>query len=177
MGGPARIGADVADLRVGCDERLRSSVMSISRVRTINGVTRGPDSSRCAQKRNAPMRWFDATEWDHPSVVEVEEHFAAKGMAVLLQARGRIAMFEDKAAYGRLYAVDDDSTEISPIWKDPDVYEIRFKVLTAMVRLYHGEPASYPDVLVKLHRHIKEDTDSQQLEIDHAVEVYTRPAP
>lgn len=72
----------------------------------------------------------------------------------------------------------DARTPIKPIWKDPEVFELRRTALKKRLRFYHGEPAEAPHALVALHRHIKLDDPPQQTEIEFAASRYRtgRPA-
>jgi len=63
-------------------------------------------------------------------------------------------LFEDAAA-GKLLHVGNAKTPLKPVRMDPDLYELRLQVLQRKLRFYHGEPSSYPSVLVRLHKHIK----------------------
>lgn len=74
--------------------------------------------------------------------------------------------------------LDDDTDEyapLSPIFSDPDLYELRLKTVRTY-RFYHGEPQRYPDLLLKLHRHIKDGNTDQQAEIEFAIDRYRREA-
>ena len=66
----------------------------------------------------------------------------------------------------------DARTPIKPIWKDPEVFELRRTALKKRLRFYHGEPAEAPHALVALHRHIKLEDPSQQTEIEFAANRY-----
>ena len=84
---------------------------------------------------------------------------------------GEIEELMDAAADGLLEEDSDDYIPLKPIHSDPDLYELRLKTLRTY-RFYHGEPLAHPDLLLALHRHIKDDRSVQQDEIDFAIERY-----
>ncbi|RRD52095.1 hypothetical protein EII12_06000 [Buchananella hordeovulneris] len=85
---------------------------------------------------------------------------------------GEIDELFEAALNGELHDSEDTHTPIKPIRKDPEIYELRRTALTKMLRFYHGEPEEHPDIIVHLHKHIKQDTSSQQEEIEHAARRY-----
>lgn len=85
--------------------------------------------------------------------------------------KGEIEELFDAAAHGLLEESADDYEPLKPIVTDPEIWELRFQE-PAEYRFYHGEPPRHPSVLVKLHRHIKDDADAQQAEILYAISRY-----
>lgn len=86
---------------------------------------------------------------------------------------GEIEDLMDAAAAGLIEEDSDDYVPLKPIFSDPDLYELRLKTLRTY-RFYHGEPAAYPDLLLALHRHIKDRETKQQDEINHSITRYRR---
>lgn len=78
----------------------------------------------------------------------------------------------EAAARGELWYSGDAKTPIDAIHHDPEIYELRRTALKKMLRFYHAEPVERPADLIALHRHIKEDKPTQQVEIEHAADRY-----
>lgn len=78
----------------------------------------------------------------------------------------------EAASYGDLEDTGDEKTPIKPVSKDPDMYELRRTALSKKLRWYHGEPPSLPTTLLKVHRHIKHDSATQEVEIRYAATRY-----
>lgn len=134
--------------------------------------------SRCCQPQNPPLTWLEWIDEDHESVVALVDWLATLHPSVRMDTLTRIESLCDKAARGELVAGEPD---IDPIVTDPDLYELRWRLLSKVVRQYHGEPPGRPNHLVKLHIHIKADSvrqeasdRSQQEEIDQAIDRYRR---
>ncbi|WP_243077345.1 hypothetical protein [Microbacterium sp. SS28] len=73
---------------------------------------------------------------------------------------GRILALCELAASGELHLGED----LQPIHRDPELYELRWNFGETLVRQYHAEPARLPQVLVKLHLHLKHlATESESL--------------
>lgn len=86
--------------------------------------------------------------------------------------QGEIDDLFEAASRGELWDTGDVRTPIKPIRLDPEIFELRRTALSKMLRFYHGEPIVLPNSLVGLHRHIKKDDPSQQIEIEHAAARY-----
>jgi len=56
------------------------------------------------------------------------------------------------AARGDLHAEGED---IGPIWKTPDLFELRWNFGRQLYRMIHAEPARFPDHLIGLRFHEK----------------------
>ncbi|PPH11634.1 hypothetical protein C5C71_06420 [Rathayibacter sp. AY1C1] len=143
---------------------------------------RSPGQSRCVHPRQPPMDWHDYVDEDDDAV----EHFA-EWLSTLkpFARRDVIAMMdtlEARASRGEVVIPDDARLpgDLDAIRSDPDIYELKWTLLSKKIRQYHAEPRLLPDHLVRLHLHIKVDSgrgdDSadaqQQVEIDKAVARY-----
>lgn len=82
---------------------------------------------------------------------------------------GEIDALFEAAALGELEESSDWYNPIDAIRRDPDIYELRFRTGKRHLRFYHGEPLAFPDLLVKLHRHLKVNKESQDIGISQAV--------
>lgn len=134
--------------------------------------------SRCCHPQNPPLSWIEWIDDDHESVIAFAEWLEGLPRLARAEVVSRIDVLCDKAARGDLVVGEP---EIEPIVTNPDLYELRWKLLTKHVRQYHGEPAGRPEHLVKLHIHIKADSvrqeaseRSQQQEIDWAIHRYNK---
>lgn len=132
--------------------------------------------SRCCQPQNPPLSWIEWIDDDHESVIALADWLATLHPSVRKDILTRIEALCEKAARGELVVGEP---EIEPIVTDPDLYELRWGLLSKVVRQYHGEPPGRPKHLVKLHIHIKADSArqdaserSQQEEIDQAIDRY-----
>lgn len=132
---------------------------------------RTPSDSRCSQPAGAPYRWVHHVDVEHPSVVRFEQHLSMMLPSLSAVVRGEIRDLFEAARLGELEEDTEDFEPLKPIVSDPEVWELRIEEPTAY-RFYHGEPARYPNVLVSLHRHVKDDAAGQQEEIDFAISRY-----
>lgn len=137
---------------------------------------RGSDS-RCCNPDLAPLHWHDYTDADHPSCKEFDEWLANLMPVVRAHELGEIDELLEAASRGELQESADSRTPIKPIWREPEIFELRRKALSKQLRFYHGEPAEWPGALVKVHRHIKSDAKTQKAEIAHAADRYERGRP
>lgn len=105
------------------------------------------------------MEWKDYIDPAHASVRELDEWVV--GLAPFAQdfVLGEIAALRELAAAGDIPVGD---RRLDPIRVDPDVYELRWTLLSKKVRQYHGEPRRMPAELVRLHIHIKALIDGNQ---------------
>lgn len=85
---------------------------------------------------------------------------------------GEIDALLEEAATGRLEDTGDEKTPIRPAHPNPEVFELRLKSLNKALRLYHGEPAHFPDHLIALHMHIKVSSEGQREEIAYTTGRY-----
>lgn len=129
--------------------------------------------SRCSQPSGAPYSWLDYVDSVHPSVSKLDGFLGSLIPPVRAMEEGEIEDLFDAAAAGELEESADAYVPLKPIVSDPDMYELRLKALRTY-RFYHGEPDAHPQVLLKLHRHIKDTDTDQQAEIDHAIERYRK---
>ncbi|GAA3776229.1 hypothetical protein GCM10022240_29700 [Microbacterium kribbense] len=129
-------------------------------------------SSRCCEPVDPPRQWFDYVDLTHPSVRALDAWLSDLPPFARAIALGEIDELFEAAAAGKLEDSGDEKTPILPIVSDPAIYELRLKHLARQLRFYHGEPPHRPDLLVKLHRHIKTGKQSQQAEIEHAITRY-----
>ena len=127
------------------------------------------------------MNWLDFVDDSHPSAIALVDWIS--GLAPFNQTwvLGQIDGLFEVAAEGGI--VDEGEIRLKPIRSDPDIYELRWTLLTKKIRHYHAEPIRQPDLLVKLHHHIKELFDdpaetsrAQNVEIQHAQDRYHQPA-
>ncbi|MEH3088164.1 MAG: hypothetical protein PGN24_00755 [Microbacterium arborescens] len=146
---------------------MRSTAINMHGMRDA----RTPSDSRCSQPENAPYRWLDAVKADHPSVLRFDERFALMIGSLRAMIQGEIEDLFEAAARGELEESADDYAPLKPIVTDPEIWELRFGG-PGEYRFYHGEPPRHPHVLVKLHRHVKDDAARQQDEILQAVQQY-----
>ncbi|WP_313540256.1 hypothetical protein [Leifsonia aquatica] len=105
------------------------------------------------------MTWHEYWDDSDPSVIELADWVSELHPSVRKDAISRLDSLRSRAAMGQVVVPDDDSPgELDAIVRDPDLYELRWTILTKVIRQYHGEPSRFPDVLVNLHIHIKADT-------------------
>ncbi|MEN2739531.1 hypothetical protein ABCS02_17205 [Microbacterium sp. X-17] len=124
------------------------------------------------------MSWLDFIDQDNEEVLSF--YLWLQGLAEVDQELviGRIRALRELAAAGEIDEFDEES--LVPIRRDPDLYELRWNELGTLIRQYHGEPPSRPEVLVNLHLHIKRISptseavteDLQNIEISHALMRY-----
>lgn len=139
---------------------------------------RGGSDSRCCNPSLAPLTWRDFTDTAHPAVAAFNVWLESLPRFARLHEEGEIDDLMEAAEAGLLEDSGDHRTLIKPIRRNPEIFELRRTALSKKLRFYHGEPRELPRHLVKLHRHIKLDDASQELEILHAAERYLsgRPA-
>lgn len=134
----------------------------------MRDVRSGPDS-RCCHPVDVPYQWRDLVDPDHEAVAALEAWLQSLPRFTMLNEPGRIDELLEAAASGRIAdAGDSVTTRIKPIRSDPELWELRHQALSKPLRFYHAEPVNHPDVLVKLHRHIKIGKNDQQSQIEHA---------
>lgn len=133
---------------------------------------RNGSDSRCCDPDAGPWSWHLYVDESHASCVELDDWL--NGLAPFARSHqlGEIDDLFDAASRGELWDTGDAVTPIKPIRLDPEIFELRRTALSKKLRFYHGEPAALPYALVRLHRHIKSDNPSQQIEIQHAADRY-----
>lgn len=131
------------------------------------------NDSRCSQASGAPYAWEHRHDPGHPSVIELDNWLNTLAPFAKAHEEGEIEGLLEDAQHGRLWDACDPTTKIKPIVMDPEVYELRHKALSKMLRFYHGEPIQAPHLLIGLHRHIKHDDATQQQEISYSVARYS----
>lgn len=132
--------------------------------------------SRCCVPQDPPLNWVDSIDYQHESVISLSDWIEGLSRYAQLDVVARLESLTTKAANGELVVGEE---QIEPIVSDPAMYELRWTLLSKIVRQYHAEPEKYPEHLVKLHIHIKADATrqvaserSQQQEIDTAIDRY-----
>lgn len=128
------------------------------------------------------MQWQDYVNEEAPAVVEFVSWLSGLHHSVQLDLVARMDALEARAAHGDIQVPEASglSGDLDAIRGDPDLYELRWTLLTKQVRQYHAEPGRFPDHLVKLHLHIKGDTvrrdpiapARQENEIRNAIDRY-----
>lgn len=113
------------------------------------------------------MTWRDYWDESDPSVLEFAQWLASLHPSVLKDVVARFDSLRERAALGRIVIPEDGTVgDLDAIVRDPDLYELRWTVLTKVIRQYHGEPPGLPNDLVNLHIHIKADTVRRELHTD-----------
>lgn len=132
---------------------------------------RGSDS-RCCTPHDPYLDWIDYVDSDDEAVAELESWFAELPPFAREHELGRVDDLMEAAAGGQLMDSGDHLTPIKPVRIDPEVYELRHKVLAKKLRFYHGEPEEIPFALVAVHRHIKTNDADQERQIRYAGQRY-----
>lgn len=128
--------------------------------------------SRCCRPREVPLQRVDFVDKEHEEVQKLYGWLLGLDPWLRDHELGTIAELFETAARGELVPTRGGGTPIKPIWTDPELFELRHRVLTTPVRFYHGEPDRHPDAMVHLHEHIKTGAAHQQEQIDFAVRRY-----
>lgn len=126
---------------------------------TRPGNNSGSSKSRCVLGRPFDLTWVDYVDSAHPSPIELDDWIDSLAPFARDSVLGQIDALRDLAAEGGIR--DGDESRLKPIARDPDMYELRWKLLNKAVRQYHAEPRSLPTTLVKLHIHIKKSGASK----------------
>lgn len=136
-------------------------------------ASRSGKDSRCSKPDDAPYQWILHYDESHQSIKHLNEWLQSLKPFARSMIDGEIEATFELAAKGGLWKAGPRSkSRIEPVWKDPEMYEIRQKALSKPLRFYHGEPAKHPNVLVSLHKHIKVGDDDQQAQIEFAAGRY-----
>lgn len=109
--------------------------------------------SRCTISQPVDMTWLEYVDTTHNSVVALADWIDTLQPFAQEFVVGQMDALQESAAAGLLR--DGDDGKIKPIRVDPDIYELRWKLLSKAVRQYHAEPPAMPAELVRLHVHIK----------------------
>lgn len=105
------------------------------------------------------MTWLDYVDDGAPSVAAFASWLSQLHPSVRRDLVVKIDALRALAAAGDIVISGDDAVDqLAAIRADPDLYELRWTLLTKVVRQYHGEPPEDGDLLVALHMHIKGDT-------------------
>lgn len=119
------------------------------------------------------MEWRSYRDESHASVQEVASWLESLKPFVRDSLLGQIDALVELAAAGEIpfdeHAADDPKAPLKPIWDQPELYELRWTLLTKKLRQYHGEPPTIPDLLVDLHLHFKGNGNTQNEEISQAL--------
>jgi hypothetical protein len=99
------------------------------------------------------LLWRDYLDEHHDSTTELTDWIESLPPFAQSSVLGQIDALFELAASGQIQIGDEG--KLRPIRRDPDLYELKWKLLSKAVRQYHAEPPQYPDDLVKLHIHIK----------------------
>lgn len=138
----------------------------------LRKTRRAGSDSRCCDPSLGPFEWRDYIDDQHPSVREIAEWLSSLPHFEQEHQKGEIEALLERAAAGLIEDSADAKTSIKPIWEDPEIFELRRRALTKHLRFYHGEPEELPKHLIAVHKHIKHDSRSQQLEIEDAAGRY-----
>lgn len=133
-----------------------------------DGERSGKDS-RCCQQRVKPLEWRDFQDASHDQYQEVETWLASMTEHQRDHRMGEIDDLFEAAALGELEESSDWKNPISAIRRNPEIFELRQKAGKRKLRFYHGEPDEHSELLVKLHKQLKTDKESQDLAISQAV--------
>jgi hypothetical protein len=140
-----------------------------------------PRRSRCTYPRAAPLEWVFYNDVEHPSEVALVAWIESQLPFNQTFIIGQIEALRELASQGLLEYPD---RRLDAIRHEPEIYELRWKLLTTMVRQYHGEPKDFDGHLIKLHSHIKkqfrsrhETTRAQDGEIAQAALQYQKGEP
>ncbi len=132
-----------------------------------------PRRSRCTVPQTTDLFWREYVDEHHDSTIELTDWIESLQPFAQSSVLGQIDALLDLAASGQIHAGDE--SKLRPIRRDPDLYELKWKLLSKAVRQHHAEPPHYPDDLVKLHVHIKsmrktsaETRAAQDMEISQA---------
>jgi hypothetical protein len=128
--------------------------------------------SRCCTPAPVAYVWRDYRDQERQAAVELDTWMSTLPVFERLHQEGENDDLLEAAARGELWDSGDETTKIKPIVTNPDIYELRRTALTKKLRFYHGEPSELPLMLIGLHRHMKTDNTSQQVEIQHAADRY-----
>ncbi|WP_447943429.1 hypothetical protein [Microbacterium aurum] len=130
---------------------------------------RSGKDSRCCQPRDSPLLWRDFQDANHEQYKAFEAWLTSMNDHQRQHRLGEIDDLFEAAALGELEESSDWKNPIDAIRRDPEIYELRQKAGKQHLRFYHGEPNDHTDLLVKLHKQIKTDKESQDLGISQAV--------
>ena len=111
-------------------------------------------SSRCSHPQKAELTWQDYEEHSHEGVVAFDAWYEGLPDIHKPHAKGELIALRTLAKQGRI--IEGNTDQLKPIVADPDVWELKWKILGTKIRQYHAEPSAVPAHLVDLHSHVKE---------------------
>lgn len=140
-----------------------------------------PLRSRTTVPTETPYEWRTYVDDTHPSSITFAAWLSSLSPFNLRHFVGQLDGLKEAAANGLIpHGQPDDTTRIKPIWDQPELWELRWTMLTTKVRQYHAEPISEPNLLAALHIHVKDVTGTraqskaaQDAEIKEAVKSHT----
>ena len=126
--------------------------------------------------RQEPLDWMDFRDDENE-----QTKLALTAILALPEAQqelviGEILALRERAEMGLIPFGDEDDPDLKPIRSDPDVYELRWRFGSLLLRQYHAEPPELSNALVDLHFHRKDVSsnddatisDLQDIEISQA---------
>ena len=121
------------------------------------------DPSRTTVPRESPLEWLFARGADFDVSDEVGEVYRHVPEYERDLRKEELFAVLEEARMGQLSKRD----LLQPIRLDPLMWELRFSFTAGVYRLYFGEPAEYPGVLVATRFHLKQ-TEGTDLEVTAA---------
>ena len=123
--------------------------------------------SRTITPQPIPLSWKNAFDWNNSSCLEFLDWLIKQNHVVRDEWLGKFVDLRERAALGLLSA---GKKEIRGIARYPELFELRWSQITnsetRIIRQYHAEPESAPEILVALHLHLKQ-TDGEATDIRH----------
>jgi hypothetical protein len=104
--------------------------------------------------RTSSLDWYDYSDPAHPAVMDLDAWVSSLAPFAQASVLGQIDALMELAAEGKIVIGDD--SRLVPIRTNPDIYELKWTLLSKKVRQYHAEPPSHLDSLLKLNIHIKQ---------------------
>jgi len=125
------------------------------------------------------MQWRDFIDDSHPAAQQLASWLGALWPPTRNWAVGELDSLIEDAAAGKLTwdSTPNAKTNVVPVRANPELFELRWKLLTTHIRQYHAEPTVLPDHLVSLHMHIKSNKAHQDQQISDAQDRYNLGAP
>lgn len=125
----------------------------------------GDRRSRCTLPRSVPLDWIDFRDDENE-----QTNLALSAILALPEAQqelviGEIVALRERAALGLIPYGDENDPDLKPIRTDPDVYELRWRFGSVLLRQYHAEPPELPNALVDLHFHRKDVSSNDDTKI------------
>lgn len=102
--------------------------------------------------------WVDFCDAGHASVIELAEFLEHLPYVVRQTIEESMAELQQRAAKGAIH--EDEERAFEPVSSFPLIYELKWKFTVkgdrVHIRQYHGEPTEVPELLIALHRHLKD---------------------